>query len=189
LTHEDSFSKNFQHNNEEFRLNIIDTAGQSEYTPALPSRYCIGRLLFLFKGSHGFILTFSIDDSHSFEVIEHVNKILLEGIGTKYIPRILVGNKSDLESSREVDKEKIQNLLKTLKCPYVECSAMKEGEELDKIFSDLLKEIDKEINDEYPYDIKNTKLKLNFVTKYHQTFHLILMYSMVAQIVLNIFLN
>ncbi len=187
MTHEDSFSKNIYYNNEEYRLNIIDTAGQSEYTPALPSRYCIGTWFFFnLKGSHGFILTFSIDDSHSFEVIEHVNKILLEGIGTKYIPRILVGNKSDLESTREVDKEKIQNLLKTLKCPYVECSALNGGEEMEKIFTELLKEIDKEINDEYPYDIKNTKLKLNFVTKHHQTFNMVLLYSMATQIVFNI---
>ncbi len=175
LTHEETFSKNFFYKNEEFRLNILDTAGQSEYTPALPSRYCIG--------SHGFILTFSIDDIHSFEVIEHVNKILLEGIGTKYIPRILVGNKSDLESQREVDKEKIKKMAQMMKCPFIECSALNGGTEIDKIFTELLKEVDKEINDEYPYDIKNTKVTLNFVRKHHQTFNLMLLCLMVFQIV------
>lgn len=134
-------------------------------------------------GSHGFVLTFSIDDIHSFEVIQHVNKILLEGIGTKYIPRILVGNKSDLESEREVTQENIKKLVKEMKCPYIECSALNAGPEIDKIFADLLKEVDKEMNDEYPYDIKNTKVSLNFVRRHHQTFNLILRCFMVLQIV------
>ena len=46
------------------------------------------------------MLCFSIDDNHSFEIIQHVNKILLESIGTKYVPRILVANKSDLNQRR-----------------------------------------------------------------------------------------
>ncbi len=44
LTHEETLSKNFYYKNEELRLNILDTAGQSEYTPALPSKYCIGKI-------------------------------------------------------------------------------------------------------------------------------------------------
>jgi len=175
VTHEETFSKNYFYKNEELKLNLLDTAGQSEYTPALPSRYCIG--------THGYILAFSIDDIHSFEVIEHVNNILLEGIGSKYIPRILVGNKSDLDSQREVENDKIKKMAHIMKCPFIECSALNGGLEIDKIFSELLKEVDKEINDEYPYDIKNTKVTLNFVRKHHQTFNFILLCFMVFQIV------
>jgi small GTP-binding protein len=109
-------------------LNILDTAGQSEYTPALPNRYCIG--------AHGFVLVFSLDDIHSFEVIKHLNKILLEGIGTKFVPRILVANKKDLESNREVSEDLIKQLASKLKCPYIQCSALNGGD-TDKIFSDL----------------------------------------------------
>jgi hypothetical protein len=45
LTHEETFSKNYfyKNKNEEVKLVMIDTAGQSEYTPALPQRYCIGK--------------------------------------------------------------------------------------------------------------------------------------------------
>jgi small GTP-binding protein len=89
---EEMFYKNYFYKNEELKLSILDTVGQSEFTPGLPQRYCIG--------VHGYILAFSLDDNDSFEVIQHVNKILLESIGTKYIPRILVGNKKDLESNR-----------------------------------------------------------------------------------------
>jgi Ras family protein len=89
---EEMYYKNYFYKNEELKLSILDTVGQSEFTPGLPQRYCIG--------VHGYILAFSLDDNDSFEVIQHVNKILLESIGTKYIPRILVGNKKDLESYR-----------------------------------------------------------------------------------------
>ena len=119
-------------------------------------------------------MAFSIDDNHSFEVIQHVNKILLEGIGTKYIPRILVGNKKDQDSHREVSEERIKKLAKTLKCPYIECSAMQGGAEIEKIFYKLLKEVDKEVNDEYPYDIKNSTIRMNYIRKNHKSFNLFL---------------
>lgn len=124
---------------------------------------------------HGYILTFSIDDNHSFEVIQHVNRILLESIGTKYIPRILVGNKKDLEAHREVSEERIKKLAKSLKCPYIECSALQSGPEVEKVFYKLLKEVDKEANDDYPYDIKNSTIKMNFIRKNHKTFNLLLL--------------
>ena len=73
MTNEETLTKNYFYKNEEVKLVMLDTAGQSEYTPALPNRYCIG--------VHGYILTFSIDDNHSFEVVQHVNKILLDNEG------------------------------------------------------------------------------------------------------------
>jgi GTPase SAR1 family protein len=56
--------------------------------------------LIYFLGVSGYILCFAIDDSHSFEILKHVNKILLESIGTKYVPRVIVANKKDLNSRR-----------------------------------------------------------------------------------------
>lgn len=170
MTYEENYSKNFLFKNEEVKMHMIDTAGQSEFTPALPNRYCIG--------VHAYILAFSIDNNHSFEVIQHVNRILLDGIGTKYIPRILVGNKKDLESHREVSEERIKKLAKSMKCPYIECSALEGGAEIDKIFYKLLKEVDKEINDEYPYDIKNSTIKMNYIRKHHKTFNFIFLIAM-----------
>ena len=43
LTIEETLTKNYFYKNEEIKLVMLDTAGQSEYTPALPNRYCIGR--------------------------------------------------------------------------------------------------------------------------------------------------
>jgi Fe2+ transport system protein B len=128
---------------------------------------------YLIEGVHGYILTFSIEDKHSFEVIQHVNKILLESIGSKYIPRILVGNKKDFETHREVSEDRIKKLAKNLKCPYIECSALQGGSEIEKIFYKLLKEVDKEVNDQYPYDIKNSNIHMNYIRKHHKSFNLL----------------
>ena len=136
---------------------------------------------------HGYVLTFSIDDKHSFEVIEHVNQILLEGIGTKYIPRVLVGNKSDLNNMREVPEEQIMKLAKNLKCPYIECSAKEGGPEIEKIFYKLLKEVEKEINDKYPYNIKNSSITMNYIRKHHKSFNLlinIMLFILIVKILL-----
>ncbi len=43
MTHEEVLTKNYFYKSEEIKLVMIDTAGQSEYTPALPQRYCIGK--------------------------------------------------------------------------------------------------------------------------------------------------
>jgi len=46
------------------------------------------------------MLIFSITSINSFEVVQHMNDVLLEAVGVKYVPRIIVGNKNDLEDLR-----------------------------------------------------------------------------------------
>jgi hypothetical protein len=46
MTNEEILTKNYYYKNEEVKVVMIDTAGQSEFTPALPSRYGIGNKLF-----------------------------------------------------------------------------------------------------------------------------------------------
>ena len=38
-----NFTKNFSHKSQELKINLIDTPGQSEYTPGLPNKYCVGK--------------------------------------------------------------------------------------------------------------------------------------------------
>lgn len=61
-----------------------------------------------------------------------------------------------------------------MKCPYLECSALNGGSEIDKIINKLLKEVDKEANDEYPYDIRNSALEMNFILTHNKPFKLLL---------------
>jgi GTPase SAR1 family protein len=110
----------------------------------------------------GFILVFSLDDELSFETIQHINQVLISKVGFKYVPRVLVGNKSDQKSS--IDENRIKKLKNKLICPYVECS-VKEGSNLDKILVKILKEIHKEYRDEHPYDIINANRQLNCISR------------------------
>lgn len=57
----------------------------------------------------------------------------------------------------------------------MECSALKGGSDIEKIIYKLLKEVDKEDNDHYPYDIKNSTMKMNFVRKNHKIFNMVLL--------------
>jgi hypothetical protein len=68
-------------------------------------------------------------------------------------------------------------LAKSLKCPYIECSALNGGAEIEKIVYKLLKEVDKEINDQYPYDIKNSNISMNYIRKHHKIFNNVLYFT------------
>lgn len=65
--------------------------------------------------------------------------------------------------------EKIKKFSVELKCPYIESSAL-EGLEMDKVVNKLLREVEKENNDEYPYDIRNSNLEVNFITANEKPF-------------------
>lgn len=45
---------------------------------------------------------------------------------------------------------------------------------MEKIINKLLKEVEKENNDEYPYDIRNSNLEMNFITINERPFKLLL---------------
>jgi hypothetical protein len=47
VTLEETSTKNYFYKNEELKLVLLDTPGQSEYTPALPNRYCIGNYIII----------------------------------------------------------------------------------------------------------------------------------------------
>ena len=100
---EETFIKNIVYKKEDIKLVILDTIGQNEYTPFLQNKYCIG--------VHGYILVYAINDENSFEAIQHINKILLESIGSKFVPRIIVGSKSDQDLERLINTY-LERLLK-----------------------------------------------------------------------------
>ena len=72
-----------------------DTAGQEKFKTITAAYY---------KGAHGLMLVYDVTDRASFNDIQNwlmeVEKYAPEGV-----PKILVGNKSDLQSEREVSFE------------------------------------------------------------------------------------
>ena len=80
--------------------------------------------------------------------------------GTEKIQMILVGNKADLESRREVSKQEAENLARSWGISYIETSA-KTRVNVDEAFTKLLTEIikSKQSNEQQPTKNKHKKEK------------------------------
>ncbi|KAJ7596774.1 P-loop containing nucleoside triphosphate hydrolase protein [Mycena floridula] len=132
-TIERSFSKVVKLNGVEYDCEIIDTAGQDEYSP-LGSQYAIG--------IHGYVLVYSIASHNSFNMIQILYDKIINFSGLEDIPCVIVGSKCDLNISRQVDKMDGQKLANLNKCAFAETSA-KENVNVVHVFELCLAEIEK----------------------------------------------
>lgn len=121
-TIENVFEKTIKHKGQEYYCDIVDTAGQDEYS-ILNSKHAIG--------IHGYVLVYSIASRASFEMTQTVYDKILNYTGTATIPCVLVGQKSDLHAQRyvsrlpcrQVSEAEGKELAQQLKCAWVETSA------------------------------------------------------------------
>eukprot|EP01091_Cochliopodium_minus_P008717 TRINITY_DN201_c0_g1_i2.p1 TRINITY_DN201_c0_g1~~TRINITY_DN201_c0_g1_i2.p1 ORF type:complete len:199 (-),score=60.02 TRINITY_DN201_c0_g1_i2:66-626(-) len=116
-TIEDSYTRNLELDGNMCRIEILDTAGQDEFS-ALRDQWI--------RESEGFILLYSITSRASFEKLTE----LLESIKrVKYdlnqIPVVLVGNKCDLDDKREVSHEEAKSFAKYENIDLYEASSKK----------------------------------------------------------------
>ncbi|NXW00529.1 RHEB protein, partial [Fregetta grallaria] len=93
-TIENTFTKLITVNGQEYHLQLVDTAGQDEYS-IFPQTYSID--------INGYILVYSVTSIKSFEVIKVIHGKLLDMVGKVQIPIMLVGNKKDLHMERYVN--------------------------------------------------------------------------------------
>eukprot|EP01133_Synstelium_polycarpum_P002264 gene2264-2566_t len=100
-------------------------------------------------GIHGYILVYSVNSTSSLEVVKVLNDKILNALGTEKTPRVLVGNKSDLEGERAITKEEGQSLANKWECAFVECSG-KNNVNVEEVFKQILSEIDKSQQPETP---------------------------------------
>ncbi|KAJ5066567.1 gtp-binding protein rheb [Anaeramoeba ignava] len=133
-TIENNFSKKLKFNGENYELEIIDTPGQDEYT-ALSQN--------LILNTDGCIFVYTISSKNSFNMLNILRDKIIEKSGVT--PMVLVGNKSDLEESRQVSIQEGQNLANSWKCPFFECSA-KENQNISQTFFSTLEQIELSIN-------------------------------------------
>ena len=119
------------------KLQIWDTAGQERFKSICRSYY---------KGSHGIIFAYDITDKQSFRDIENwVDDV--ERIVGKDVCKVLVGNKSDMESKRKVSYEEGAELAKELGMNFVETSAMS-SHNVDGMFKAVAKDMKEKIENE-----------------------------------------
>jgi len=133
-TIEDSYRKLVEVDGVASMLDIMDTAGQEEYS-ALRDQYM--------KTGQGFILVYSITTTTSFEAATKLRtQILRIKEEQQDIPIILVGNKLDLVEERLVSTEQGKALALKFGTGFVEASA-KTNTNVTEIFFELVRMINK----------------------------------------------
>lgn len=114
-TIEDSYHKEVQVDNETVALDILDTAGQEEFS-AMREQYV--------RSGNGFLLVYSVASRQSFDEVQQIyQQIMRSKNNDSNFPIVLVANKIDLTSERIVTTEEGSRLANRLNLPYMEASA------------------------------------------------------------------
>jgi len=132
-TIEDSYRKQVVIDGETCLLDILDTAGQEEYS-AMRDQYM--------RTGEGFLLVFAVNNAKSFEDISAYREQIKRVKDADEVPMVLVGNKCDLPT-RAVDMSQAREAAKNYGIPFVETSA-KTRMGVDDAFYTLVREIRKD---------------------------------------------
>lgn len=116
------------------KLQIWDTAGQERFRTITSSYY---------RGAHGIIVVYDVTDKESFD---HVKQWLneIERYASVEVQKLLVGNKCDLVSKKDVQTETAQAFADKLEIPFLETSA-KAATRVEDAFLMMANEIKKTI--------------------------------------------
>ena len=108
------------------KLQIWDTAGQERFRTIVSSYY---------RGAHGIMVVFDITNKESFENIPMwCEEIKKHASGS--VKKILIGNKSDFDTRRQVEYSEAKELADSMNMTYIETSA-KTALNVEKSFYDL----------------------------------------------------
>jgi len=134
-TIEDSYRKQVTVDEQPCFLNILDTAGQEEYS-AMRDQYM--------KTGQGFLLVFSLTTRSTFEEVNDLHNKILQAKDSDKVPLVLVGNKADLIDDRNVSEKEAQDLARSFGAPFKMTSA-KARSNVDETFFELVREIRKDL--------------------------------------------
>jgi len=157
-TVENSYRKQVVVDDEPMMLDILDTAGQEDYS-ILRDQYI--------RTGQGFLIVYSITSAVTFKGVPDLRQKILGVKDEEEYPMILVGNKCDLEKERSVTVAEGQELAKSFSIPFFETSA-KARINIEECFYELVREIRRwnaeigpgsEPNSENPVQAKKPKKK------------------------------
>ncbi|KAK9470408.1 ras family protein [Dipodascopsis tothii] len=116
-TIEDAYRKQVVVDDQACTLEVLDTAGQEEYT-ALRDQWI--------RDGEGFVLVYAITSRHSYSRIPLFYSQIQQSRaddGGGAVPLVLIGNKLDCMADREVSQQEGQDMARRLGCEYLEVSA------------------------------------------------------------------
>jgi len=112
------------------KLQIWDTAGQERFRTITSSYY---------RGAHGIIVVYDVTEVESYNNIKQwlheIDRYACEGVN-----RLLVGNKSDLTTKRQVETATAKEFADQLSVPFLETSA-KSATNVEQAFMTMAGEI------------------------------------------------
>ena len=130
-TIEDSYRKTVMIDDEMALLDILDTAGQEEFS-SMQDQWM--------RDGKGFLLVYNIIAKPTFDEVTVLYDKILRTKDADRVPLVLVGNKCDLKDQRAVEYSEGAELARQWGCPFFETSAkMKLNNEA--CFFELVKEI------------------------------------------------
>jgi len=138
-TIEDSYRKQVVIDGETCLLDILDTAGQEEYS-AMRDQYM--------RTGEGFLIVFAVNNAKSFEDITQYREQIKRVKDAEEVPMVMVGNKCDLPT-RSVDMQQARDVARNYGIPFIETSA-KTRMGVDDAFYTLVREIRKDVSDPAP---------------------------------------
>jgi len=129
-TIENSYRKQVVVDNDSHMLDILDTAGQEDYS-VMRDQYI--------RTGQGFLLVFSVASLTSFQAVTSFYERIMQVKECDVVPMVIVGNKVDLPN-RTVSTKQGQDLADKFAVPYIEASA-KTRLNVEEAFYSLVREI------------------------------------------------
>jgi len=130
-TIEDSYIQHTDIDNQWCILDVLDTAGQEEFS-AMREQYM--------RTGDGFLVVYSVTDRASYDHVPEFQDLIRrvkEEQGA--FPALLVANKVDLAQQRVVSEREGRDMAQQFGVPYIETSAKDPPRNVDKAFQDVVR--------------------------------------------------
>ncbi|KAJ8003588.1 hypothetical protein DPEC_G00149900 [Dallia pectoralis] len=135
-TIEDSYLKHTEIDGQWAILDVLDTAGQEEFS-AMREQYM--------RTGDGFLIVFSVTDKASFEHVDRFHQLILRVKDRESFPMVLVANKVDLLHLRKIGSDQGRDMAGKHDIAYIETSAKDPAMNVDKAFHELVRVIRQQI--------------------------------------------
>ena len=149
------FCQNYLINDALCKIELWDTAGQERYKSITGAYY---------KGASGAIIVYDVTCLTTFNNVDRWFQEIRE-LASKDIKIIMVGNKTDLEDTRVIQKEISRNKASDLNIPVIETSALN-ASNVKEAFHLMIKEIYKSAITKVDENEINNKNEFNILDSY-----------------------